>query len=108
MNHSDPQPDTGDAGDEADDDLRASHLPGTASVRVSGHVPPGSAPRRIPLGLDDPALAAATRLGALLAARGVTVEGPPLSRHRPPGAAPQAAPACLSITAPARARLSAC
>ncbi|WP_373009354.1 D-alanyl-D-alanine carboxypeptidase/D-alanyl-D-alanine-endopeptidase [Hyphomonas sp.] len=86
-----PQLDTDNAGEAAQDDLRVSHLPGTASVRVSGHVSPGSGPRRVPLGLDDPALAAATRLGALLAARGVTVEGPPVSRHRPPGAAPQAA-----------------
>jgi len=84
-----PQPDTDNAG-EPEDDLSVVHLPGTATVRVSGHVPPGSGPRRISLGLDDPALAAAARLGALLAARGVTVEGPPQSRHRPPGAAPQA------------------
>lgn len=86
-----PQPAAKHAGEAAQDDLRVAHLPGTASVRVSGHVPPGSGPHRVPLGLDDPALAAATRLGALLAARGVTVEGPPVSRHRPPGAAPEAA-----------------
>jgi serine-type D-Ala-D-Ala carboxypeptidase/endopeptidase (penicillin-binding protein 4) len=101
-----PQPDTDTAGEAADDDLRVAHLPGTASVRVSGHVPPGSGPRRVPLGLDDPALAAATRLGALLAARGVTVEGPPVSRHRPPGAAPQAALTALDDGDPPLAALA--
>jgi serine-type D-Ala-D-Ala carboxypeptidase/endopeptidase (penicillin-binding protein 4) len=101
-----PQSDTDNAGEAAQDDLSVAHLPGTASVRVSGHVPLGSAPRRIHLGLDDPALAAATRLGALLAARGVKVEGPPLSRHRPPGAAPQAALTALDDGDPPLAALA--
>ncbi len=100
-----PQPDTDSAG-EAADDLRVVHLPGTATVRVSGHVPPGSAPRRISLGLDDPALAAAARLGVLLAARGVMVEGPPVSRHRPPGAAPQPALTALDDGDPPLAALA--
>mgnify|MGYP003631017729 FL=1 len=79
-------------GDEApEDDLIVSHLPGTSLVHVAGHVPPGSAPRAFQLGLDDPALAAATRLTALLQARGITVEGPPMARHRAPGTPPEAA-----------------
>lgn len=71
---------------EADDFLIA-RPPGAGTVRVSGHVLPGSPARSYRLGVDDPAAFAARRFSALLAARGLTVDAPATTRHRTPGLA---------------------
>jgi len=60
---------------EADDFLIA-RPPGADTVRVSGHVPPGSPARAYRLGVDNPAELAARRFSALLAARGLTIDAP--------------------------------
>jgi len=71
---------------EADDFLIA-RPPGADTVRVSGHVPPGSPARAYRLGVDNPAELAARRFSALLAARGLTIDAPAAARHRTPGLA---------------------
>ncbi|KCZ88887.1 D-alanyl-D-alanine carboxypeptidase/D-alanyl-D-alanine endopeptidase [Hyphomonas johnsonii] len=91
------EPAGGDAADDPEDDFAIVHLPGTATVRVSGHVPPDAGPRTYRLGLDDPALAAATRFSALLQARGMRVEGEALARHRSSTATPPPDAALTSL-----------
>ena len=69
------------------DDFVIARPPGADTVRVFGHVPPGSPARSYRLGVDNPAALAARRFSALLAARGLTVDAPATARHRTPGLA---------------------
>ncbi|MBV9930498.1 MAG: D-alanyl-D-alanine carboxypeptidase/D-alanyl-D-alanine-endopeptidase [Alphaproteobacteria bacterium] len=67
--------------------LDVERLPGSRLLRLTGTIPAGATPQRLRLGIDDPADYAASRLAALLAARGVRVTGKVAVRHRS-GAAP--------------------
>tara|TARA_R110000851_G_scaffold151763_6_gene293203 strand:- start:707 stop:2167 length:1461 start_codon:yes stop_codon:yes gene_type:complete len=81
------------------DDFRIARAPGADSVRVSGHVAPGSGPRAYRLGVDDPAQLAAHRFSALLAARGIIIDAPATARHRTPGLAGAQASALTALDA---------
>jgi D-alanyl-D-alanine carboxypeptidase/D-alanyl-D-alanine-endopeptidase (penicillin-binding protein 4) len=71
--------------------LDIERLPGSKALRLVGTIALGAKPQHIHLGLDDPANYAASRLAALLTARGVRVTGRILARHRgdPAPAAPR-------------------
>ncbi|MEM8634130.1 MAG: D-alanyl-D-alanine carboxypeptidase/D-alanyl-D-alanine-endopeptidase [Pseudomonadota bacterium] len=64
-------------------EIRIERAPGSDTVRVYGTVPNDSASVTYSLGIDNPALYAATRLKRLLEARGINVLGEARSRHRP-------------------------
>lgn len=64
-------------------DLRLERRPGSDVVRLYGQMPAGAPIVTMRVGLDDPALAAATRFRRLLEQRGVVVEGEVRTRHRP-------------------------
>jgi D-alanyl-D-alanine carboxypeptidase/D-alanyl-D-alanine-endopeptidase (penicillin-binding protein 4) len=73
-------------------DLTLTREPGAHLVVVSGTLPQKSAPRKLVLAIEEPALNAATLLKALLEERGVRVSGGLQARHEnvaePPGSAP--------------------
>jgi D-alanyl-D-alanine carboxypeptidase/D-alanyl-D-alanine-endopeptidase (penicillin-binding protein 4) len=71
-------------------DLRLMREPGGDTVIVSGVMPAGSAPRKMVLAIQEPALHAANLLVGLLKDRGVKVGGTVRSLHEPePGEAAQ-------------------
>lgn len=53
--------------------LDIERLPGERWLRLSGSIPAGAPPRKVKLGVDDPAHLAAWRLALLLQARGVSI-----------------------------------
>lgn len=63
--------------------LRFTRMPGSMELRLTGRILAGGEPENLRLGIDDPAHYAATRLRALLEARGVRVTGQIGVRHRP-------------------------
>ncbi len=73
-------------------DLTLTREPGAHLVVVSGTLPQESAPRKLVLAIEEPAINAATLLKALLEERGVKVAGGLQARHEdvaePPGVAP--------------------
>ncbi len=74
-------------------DLDYDRLPFSNMLLLTGTIVAGAEPQRIRLGIDDPAHYAASRLRALLWARGVQITGTVAVRHRPPGPAGAVAPA---------------
>jgi D-alanyl-D-alanine carboxypeptidase/D-alanyl-D-alanine-endopeptidase (penicillin-binding protein 4) len=58
-------------------------LPGERTIRLTGTIAAGAEPKRLRLGIDDPAHYAGWRLKALLEARGVKISGNIETRHRP-------------------------
>jgi len=71
-------------------DLRLMREPGGDTVIVSGVMPAGSAPRKMVLAIQEPALHAANLLVQLLKDRGIKVGGTVRSLHEPePGEAAQ-------------------
>jgi D-alanyl-D-alanine carboxypeptidase/D-alanyl-D-alanine-endopeptidase (penicillin-binding protein 4) len=62
-------------------DLTLTREPGAHLVVVSGTLPQKSAPRKLVMGIEEPALHAATLLKALLEERGVRVSGGLRARH---------------------------
>ena len=73
-------------------DLTLTRGPGAHLMVVNGTLPQKSAPRKLVLAIEEPALNAAMLLKALLEERGVRVSGGLRARHEnvaePPGAAP--------------------
>lgn len=69
---------------DGETDLRIERLPGAEAVRIYGVMQVGASETTLTLGLNDPALVAASRLRRLLEQRGVAVEGKTRVRHRPP------------------------
>jgi D-alanyl-D-alanine carboxypeptidase/D-alanyl-D-alanine-endopeptidase (penicillin-binding protein 4) len=65
-------------------DLDFGRVPGSDLIRLTGTIVASAKPVMLRLGLDDPAHFAASRLEALLQARGVRVTGEVGVRHRPP------------------------
>lgn len=63
--------------------LRFSRQPNSLDLRLTGHIAARAQPEILRLGIDDPALYAASRLRTLLQARGVRVTGQTGARHRP-------------------------
>jgi D-alanyl-D-alanine carboxypeptidase/D-alanyl-D-alanine-endopeptidase (penicillin-binding protein 4) len=69
-------------------DLRLTREPGGDTVVVSGVMPAGSAPRKLVLAIQEPALHAANLLAQLLRDRGIKVDGTVRAVHEPdPGEA---------------------
>jgi len=69
-------------------DLRLTREPGGDTVAVSGVLPAGSAPRKLVLAIQEPALHAANLLAQLLKDRGTKVDGSVRAVHEPdPGEA---------------------
>jgi D-alanyl-D-alanine carboxypeptidase/D-alanyl-D-alanine-endopeptidase (penicillin-binding protein 4) len=69
-------------------DLRLTREPGGDKVTVSGVMPAGSAPRKLVLAIQEPALHAANLLSQLLKDRGIKIGGSVRAGHEPdPGAA---------------------
>jgi serine-type D-Ala-D-Ala carboxypeptidase/endopeptidase (penicillin-binding protein 4) len=69
-------------------DLRLTREPGGDMVIVSGVMPAGSAPRKLVLAIQEPALHAANLLAQLLKDRGIKIDGTVRAVHEPdPGAA---------------------
>lgn len=69
------------------DDIEAFRMPNSRILRLTGTVGAEVAPMTLRYGIDDPAHYAAWRLGELLRARGVRVDGAVDVRHRAPTAA---------------------
>jgi D-alanyl-D-alanine carboxypeptidase/D-alanyl-D-alanine-endopeptidase (penicillin-binding protein 4) len=67
-------------GDE--DNLRIERSPGVSTVRLFGTLGVMRPPQGVPVAVEDPAFAAATRFRRLLKERGMTVEGGTLVYHR--------------------------
>lgn len=65
------------------DDVEAFRMPNSRVLRLTGTVGAEAAPMTLRYGIDDPAHYAAWRLGELLRARGVRVDGAIEARHRP-------------------------
>lgn len=63
--------------------LSIERLPGSTTLRVTGHIAAGHDPVTLSAGIDDPAHRAAWRLAALLRTLGVRVTGTIATRHRP-------------------------
>lgn len=61
---------------------------GTRQIRLTGTLPPAGAGEGHLLGIDDPALFAASALREALVRRGVTVRGGAIARHALPGELP--------------------
>lgn len=78
---------TGPAGSEPT--LRMQRVPGLERLRLTGYMPAEAAPRTYALAVRDPAETAAQRLIALLAERGVSVEGAARARHEAGEATPE-------------------
>jgi D-alanyl-D-alanine carboxypeptidase/D-alanyl-D-alanine-endopeptidase (penicillin-binding protein 4) len=69
-------------------DLRLTRDPGGDTVVVSGVMPAGSAPRKLVLAIQEPALHAANMLAQLLRDRGIRIGGGVRAQHEPdPGEA---------------------
>jgi D-alanyl-D-alanine carboxypeptidase/D-alanyl-D-alanine-endopeptidase (penicillin-binding protein 4) len=69
-------------------DLRLTREPGGDAVVVSGVMPAGSAPRKLVLAIQEPALHAANLLSQLLRDRGIKIGGGVRAQHEPdPGEA---------------------
>jgi len=69
-------------------DLRLTRDPGGDNVVVSGVMPAGSAPRKLVLAIQEPALQAANLLAQLLKDRGIRIDGGVRAQHEPdPGEA---------------------
>ncbi|MGQ0660504.1 MAG: D-alanyl-D-alanine carboxypeptidase/D-alanyl-D-alanine endopeptidase [Sphingosinicella sp.] len=62
--------------------LRFTRLPGSLELRLTGRIAATAQPENLRLGIDDPAHYAASRLRAMLEARGVRVTGGVGVRHR--------------------------
>ena len=62
--------------------------PGSRQLRLWGEIPAKSVPRKMLLGVDDPARFAAMALRDELVARGVAIVGPAVARHRYPNEVP--------------------
>ena len=72
-------------------DLRLTREPGGDTVVVSGVMPAGSAPRKLVLAIQEPALHAANLLAQLLKDRGIKIGGMVRAVHEPdPGETPRA------------------
>jgi serine-type D-Ala-D-Ala carboxypeptidase/endopeptidase (penicillin-binding protein 4) len=65
------------------EDLRLTREPGANEVVITGVMPVRSAPRKLVLGIQEPAQHAATMLARLLAERGVKFQGRIRSVHEP-------------------------
>ncbi|MBL0914085.1 MAG: D-alanyl-D-alanine carboxypeptidase/D-alanyl-D-alanine-endopeptidase [Sphingopyxis sp.] len=65
------------------DEIEAFRMPNSRVLRLTGTVGAEAAPLTLRYGIDDPAHYAAWRLGELLKARGVRVDGAIEVRHRP-------------------------
>lgn len=63
--------------------IEADRMPNTRTLRLTGTVGADAGPMTLRYGIDDPAHYAAWRLGELLRARGVRVDGNIEVRHRP-------------------------
>jgi D-alanyl-D-alanine carboxypeptidase/D-alanyl-D-alanine-endopeptidase (penicillin-binding protein 4) len=63
--------------------LRFTRMPNSLDLRLTGRIAAAAQPENLRLGIDDPAHYAATRLRAMLEARGVRVTGQVGVRHRP-------------------------
>jgi D-alanyl-D-alanine carboxypeptidase/D-alanyl-D-alanine-endopeptidase (penicillin-binding protein 4) len=66
-----------------DEKIEADRMPNSRVIRLTGTVGADAAPLTLRYGIDDPAHYAAWRLGELLKARGVKVDGTVEVRHRP-------------------------
>ncbi len=77
-------------------DLTLTREPGAHLVVVSGTLPERSAPRKLVLAIEEPALNAATLLKALLEERGVRIGGGLRARHEDVAEAPGDAPVVLA------------
>ncbi|AJA07716.1 penicillin-binding protein (D-alanyl-D-alanine carboxypeptidase) [Sphingopyxis fribergensis] len=66
-----------------DEAIEAFRMPNSRVLRLTGTVGADAAPLTLRYGIDDPAHYAAWRLGELLRARGVRVDGTIAVRHRP-------------------------
>jgi D-alanyl-D-alanine carboxypeptidase/D-alanyl-D-alanine-endopeptidase (penicillin-binding protein 4) len=64
-------------------ELRLTREPGAATVVVSGTMPARSAPRKLVLAIQEPALHAAQLLADLLSNRGVKIRGKIRAQHQP-------------------------
>jgi D-alanyl-D-alanine carboxypeptidase/D-alanyl-D-alanine-endopeptidase (penicillin-binding protein 4) len=64
-------------------DLRLTREPGGDTVTVSGVMPAGSAPRKLVLAIQEPALHAANLLAQLLKDRGIRIDGTVRAIHEP-------------------------
>jgi serine-type D-Ala-D-Ala carboxypeptidase/endopeptidase (penicillin-binding protein 4) len=73
-------------------DLTLTREPGAHLVVVSGTLPLKSAPRKLVMAIEEPALNAATLLKALLEERGVRVSGGLRARHENVAVTPESAP----------------
>lgn len=80
--------------------LDVQRLPGSRQLRLTGTIAADAKPQRLHLGIDDPADYAASRLAALLAARGVRVTGKVAVRHRGDGAPPAGRTLAARLTPP--------
>jgi D-alanyl-D-alanine carboxypeptidase/D-alanyl-D-alanine-endopeptidase (penicillin-binding protein 4) len=69
-------------------DLRLAREPGGDTVAVSGVMPAGSAPRKLVLAIQEPALHAGNLLAQLLKDRGIKIGGTVRGMHDPDPAAP--------------------
>jgi D-alanyl-D-alanine carboxypeptidase/D-alanyl-D-alanine-endopeptidase (penicillin-binding protein 4) len=66
--------------------LRVSREPGSRTIRLSGSLPLGAAPRMLTIAIEEPAEYAAALLTQLLEARGVKIFGQPRAQHAEPPA----------------------
>ena len=66
-----------------DEKIEADRMPNSRVLRLTGTVGAEAAPLTLRYGIDDPAHYAAWRLGELLKARGVRIDGAIEVRHRP-------------------------
>jgi D-alanyl-D-alanine carboxypeptidase/D-alanyl-D-alanine-endopeptidase (penicillin-binding protein 4) len=66
-------------------DLTLTREPGSSKVLVAGTLPANSAPRKLTLAIQEPALHAAVLLKKLLEERGVKIDGGPTAVHFPSG-----------------------
>jgi serine-type D-Ala-D-Ala carboxypeptidase/endopeptidase (penicillin-binding protein 4) len=73
----------GTSGAKEKPDLRLTREPGSNTVVVTGTLPARSAPRKLVLGIQEPAEHAATLLQKLLTDRGVKVDGRARAMHDP-------------------------
>ena len=70
---------------DAKPDLTLTREPGSSKVLVAGTLPANSAPRKLTLAIQEPALHAAVLLKKLLEERGIKVEGSATALHFPSG-----------------------
>jgi D-alanyl-D-alanine carboxypeptidase/D-alanyl-D-alanine-endopeptidase (penicillin-binding protein 4) len=80
--------------------LDLERLPGSRLLRLTGTVATDAKPQRLHLGIDDPADYAASRLAALLTARGVRITGKVAARHRGDATPPAARTLAARLTPP--------